>query len=329
MPIALIDFDKIANDFAVSIAEAKRRGSYNGGGIASAAKFDAAVMKALSDRVHAALKVTGDYYEKVKKHHAASKKAIDDMTALIKKKGKTLAESDIKVLETSARLCATLATQINDTSMDIMPGLIQYRGGWPATYRDLLSPAKQGDLNALQKLRNQDIDTGKTVDALKKRLEEYAVRAPELVKVAKQAAGKESVLAGTEKKARETFTADVTKLKDDYDTFAHKARNSLSQLAALNPKQKLDAGGLKNNDSRLANGKAEAKNARGVHKTLALKVDTYKKLAAKIEGQEKQAAATALAAAAKELATVAKDVPTLTALEVKAEKTVEAIKKLK
>jgi hypothetical protein len=330
MPHSLIEFDKAAAEFDVKIKEAKQRGTYNGVGVASAAKFDAAILKALSDRVHECLKISREYQAKAKEHYEAGKRAIDEMSALIKSKGKKLTDGDIKVLQSSARLCETLAQQVKEASADAFPALAQYRLGWPEKWRPLLSPGKQNEVEALKKLRGEDMDIGKTIDTLKKRLEEYAARAPAMLKVAQQTVSKGSIVAGDEATALVAFNKDVARLKSDYyDKFQTRARSSLKQLTELNPKQKLEPNVLKFQESLLLNGKAEAKNARGVHKTLSITVDAYKKLAAKLDGPAKKAAATALATAAKELAAMAKDVASITALEPKAEKTLAAVKKLK
>jgi hypothetical protein len=134
-------------------------------------------------------------------------------------------------------------------------------------------------------------------------------------------------------RARSTTDSPVTQdgVRREQERLRHlarKARLSLDQVAALNPKTKLDAAGLENNETRMLNGRAEAKNARGALKTLQTKVDSFKKLAAKItDAASKTAAATQLSASDRMPKDADKDATAPAAVEAKAEKKLAAIKK--
>jgi hypothetical protein len=323
MAYTFVDFNRTHANLTRDIAEAKTKGQYAGRERA----WDQTVLKALSERVQASIAVTDDYKKKVQEHHTACKDTLDKMEALIKKKGKNLAEADTKVLQTSGRFIATAEEQIRTINADMFTSLSEYRAGWPDDFRNLLSnPALVEPLKAA---RAKTIDDGKHVDALKKRLAEYLVRAQDLLKVATQNTTKGSTLAGDAAGAIRGFKTDTEALKMQFDIYANKASNSLKQIADLPPKQKIDPKLVAMNQSRLTNGQAEAKNARGQQKTLDLKIETFKKLSAKLDGADKKAAAAQTAAAA----ALAKGVDTaekaLAKLEASAVKVWTAIGKLK
>ena len=325
MPYQFVDFLGPQANHANLIDVAKNKGEYDG----NEAKFDQAVLKDLADAVQRSVSICEQYATKVTEHHAAAKKAIDEMQALIKKKGSKLSDSDINVLETSAKFCNTAKSQLVTDSGEMFTALSEYRGGWPVEYRKVLSAAKQNLVEPFIKMRAKTIDDGKKVDTLKKRVEEYADRAADLVKLAKQSASKTSVVEGQEAKEIQEFSTAVEKLKLEFETLAQKSRNSLQQVADLDSKTKLDKTMLTMNESRLLNGQTEGKNSRGAVKSLGIKIETFKKLSAKFDGESKTLAKAALKTAETYQKTIDKDSSTLDKLETKATKNLAAIKKLK
>ena len=322
MAYHFVDFGANAANLKKDIDAAKAKNAYAG----KESAWDQTVLKALGLQVTASVKITDDYARKVAEHHQASKNALDQMEALIKKKGKALADADRKVLETSGRFIATAEEQIRTVNADMFAALSEYRGGWPDDFRALLS--KPALIEPFKAARAKTIDDGKNVDALKKRMAEYVVRARELLKLS-AAAGAGSPLAGGAGAAIAELAKEAKALKDQFDVFANKASNSLQQIADLPPKQKVDPKLVAMNQSRLNNGQAEAKNARGQQKTLDLKIEVFKKLAGKLDGAEKKAAAVGVDAAAALAKAVAKSEKDLATLEAKAVKTWAAVSKLK
>ena len=67
----------------------------------------------------ASVKITDDYAKKVAEHHQACKNTLDQMEALIKKRGKALADADRKVLDTSGRFIVTAEEQIRTINADM------------------------------------------------------------------------------------------------------------------------------------------------------------------------------------------------------------------
>jgi hypothetical protein len=303
---------------------------------------NAELITTLQAQAHEARKVSREFHEQIQKHHAAGKKALDEMAALVKK-GKKLTDDDLKILQSSANLCATLVRDIKQAVKGFSATLVQYHDdeAWsdrPRMYREWITHEINPVLTRIMKERKEDIELGKKVDSLRKRLEQYAARAPEMVKAAQQAVTKQSIIAGGETESRKyneqmesikTFLASTTQLSTDYEKFIGVAAKLLSQIADADPKQKLDAKILKAADGQVATGKTAAKNARGVHKTFSIKVDTYKKLVAKFDNRVKKMAAMRVAVAEKELAAMTKQVATLAKIEAEAEKTLTALKKVK
>jgi hypothetical protein len=323
MAYPFVDFNTNAANLKKDIDAAKAKNAYAG----KEASWDQTVLKAVALQVNAALKITDDYAKKVAEHHQACKKALDEMEAPIKKKGKALTDADRKVIATSGRFIVTAEEQIRTINADMFSALSEFRAGWPDTYRALLS--KPAQIEPFKAARLKSIDDGKKVDTLKKRLAEYVARAGELLKLAAQAGAAGSTLAGQTAAAAAALVKEVKALKDEFDTYAQKASNSLQQIADLPPKQKVDPKLVGMNQSRMVNGQAEAKNARGQQKTLETRIEVFKKLAAKLDGAEKKAATTALDAARVMAKAVAKAEKDLATLEAKAVKTWAAVSKLK
>jgi hypothetical protein len=323
MAYAFVDFNTNAANLKKDIDAAKAKNQYAG----KEAAWDQTVLKAVGGQVDAALKITDDYARKVAEHHQACKKALDEMEALIKKKGKALTDADRKVIATSGRFIVTAEEQVRTINADMFSALSEFRGGWPDTFRALLS--KPALIEPFKAARLKSIDDGKKDDTLKKRLAEYVVRSTELLRLAAQAGAAGSTLAGQSAAAAAGLLKEIKALQGQFDTYAQKASNSLQQIADLPPKQKIDPKLVAMNQSRLVNGQAEAKNARGQQKTLDLKLEVFRKLAAKLDGAEKKTAAAALDAAAALAKAVAKSEKDLAALEAKAVKTWAAVSKLK
>lgn len=326
MAYALVDFNAAAAEHERNIDAAKLDGSY----AAKQKAFDQAVLKDAAALVKAALVVTDDFAKKVAERHKVCKAVVDQMEGILKKKAKNLDASDLKVMETAARSVKTHNDTLADTSSEAFKALSQYRGAWPATYRKLMStPAA---LEPLINARLKSIDEGKQIDALKQRVGQYVERAQDLLKTAqKLAAAKSGAQAqpGAAAEDIKEFDDAVEKLKFEVEKFLNKAENSLKQLAETDPKVKPDANGAKMNESRLINGRAEAKNARGVLKTLTLKIDTFKKGAAKMDDVAKKAATKAVDEAGKVLKVLETKEKASAKLEEKAEKVYAALAKLK
>lgn len=323
MAYAFVDFNRPLANLQKDIGDAKTQGAYAG----KERSWDQTVLKTLADLVKTSVAITDDYKKKVEDHHKACKNMLDQMEALIKKKGKSLGADDMKVLQTSTRFVANADEAIVATSGDMFTALSEYRGAWPDHYSRLL--ANGALIEPLKAARQKTIDDGKVVDTQKKRIGEYVKRAQDLLKLAQQAVSKTSTIAGGATDAIAQFKAETEALKSQFDVFNQKATNSLQQIADLPPKQKIDPKLLSMNQSRMTNGQAEAKNARGQQKTLALKVDTFKKLAAKLEGNDKKAAAAQLATAAALQKAVDTAEKALAKLEASAVKVWAAVSKLK
>lgn len=326
MAYALVDFNAAAAEHKRNIEAATKDGTY----AAKQKTFDQAVLKDAAALVKSALVVTDDYAKKVTERHKVCKAVIEQMEGILKKKAKALDTSDMKVMETAARSVKNHFDTLGETSSDAFKALSQYRGSWPDTYRKLMSaPAV---LDPLVNARLKSIDEGKQIDALKQRVGQYVERAQDLLKTAqKLAAAKSGAQAqpGVAAEDIQEFDAAVAKLKFEVEKFLVKAENSLKQLAETDPKTKPDANAAKMNDSRLTNGRAEAKNARGVLKTLTLKIDTFKKVVAKMGDADKKAGAKALDDAGKVLKALEALDKTSSKWEEKAEKVYAALAKLK
>lgn len=326
MAYALVDFNAAAAEHERNIDAAKLDGSY----AAKQKAFDQAVLKDAAALVKAALAVTDDYAKKVTERHKVCKAVIEQMEGILKKKAKTLDASDMKVMETAARSVKNHSDTLADTSSEAFKALTQYRGAWPATFRKLMStPAA---LEPLINARLKSIDEGKQIDTLKQRVGQYVERAQDILKTAQKLAAANSgaeAQPGVAAEDIKVFNEAVAALKFEAEKFLGKANNSLKQLADTDPKVKPDATGAKMNESRLTNGQAESKNARGALKTLTLKIDTFKKVVAKTDGADKKNGTKALDDAGKVLKDLETQEKASAKLAEKAEKVYAALAKLK
>jgi len=303
------------------IARAKQLNSYD------ARAFDGRVLTDLDRLVTSSLAIVDDYHKKVDENHSVAKKTMDEMEAMVKKLGKKLSASDIKVIDTMQRTLERSSQTIGDTSSAMFTALGEFRGGWPEKWRPLVSNPKLIDPFIAR--RSKSIDEGKQKDTLKKRAEEYVKRGKDLQKAAAQLQSRGTALAGNEAKEIADFTSEVKKAKEAFDTLAQLSRNSLQQVAGLNVNPKLDATNLKMNTQRLLNGRSEAKNARGTLKTLSIKLATFKKLAGGFDDANRKLAEKAYAATGKVLKEVETAEKKLADDEKKAVKVFDVVKKLK
>jgi hypothetical protein len=321
MAYSKIDFVGAREALEKEIARAKQLDSYD------ARAFDGRVLKDLDRLVTSSLAIVDDYHKKVDDNHAVAKKTMDEMEALVKKRGKSLSDADVKVIETMQRTLERSATTIGETSGEVFKALADFRGGWPEKWRPLASNPQLIDPYVAR--RAKSIDEGKKRDTLKKRVEEYTKRGTDLQKVAKQMKSRGAALAGNEAAEITDFGKAVKAATDNFDVLAQRSRNSLEQVAKLNIKAKLDASNLKMNEQRLLNGRAEAKNARGTLKTASVKLATFKKMAANFDAANRKEAEKAYGVASKLVKAAESAEKKLSETEKKAVKIFETVKKLK
>lgn len=321
MAYSKIDFVGAREALEKEIARAKQLDAYD------ARAFDGRVLKDLDRLVTSSLAIVDDYHKKVDENHGVAKKTMDELEALIKKRGKSLSDPDMKVIETMQRTLERSASTINETSGEMFKALADFRGGWPEKWRPLTSNPQLVD--PLVAKRAKSIDEGKKRDSLKKRVDEYTKRGTDLLKVAQQMKSRGAALAGNEGKEIAEFGKAVKAAKDNFDVLAQRSRNSLEQVAKLNIKAKLDATNLKMNEQRLLNGRAEAKNARGTLKTASVKLATFKKMAASFDAANRKEAEKAYGVASKLVKEAESAEKKLADTEKKAVKVFETVKKLK
>lgn len=106
---------------------------------ASHKTFDQAVLKTLAGLVKSCLGPTQDFAKLAGDRHKACEGVLEQMEAILKKNGKAVDVSDMKVLETTARSVKNHSVTLGEISGDMFKALTQFSGGWPATYRPLLS----------------------------------------------------------------------------------------------------------------------------------------------------------------------------------------------
>jgi hypothetical protein len=321
MAFPKMDFDGPKQALTKEITRQKQLNSYD------AVTMDKRVQGELKRLVDSSLAIVAQVFKVFDENQKVAKKTMDEMEALIKKKGKKLSPSDVKIIETGVRTLERCAETMSDTSQDAMSALIEWRGGWPATYKELFSDPKMIDPFIAR--RKASIDENTVKEAGRKRVTEYVVRAKDLQKQAQQTLTRGGALAHDEANEVLSFKKDVTDLSKKLNDSVQKLANSFKPVLDLNPKQKLTPQNQKMYDEIIKSAQLKTKEVRGTLKTLTIKVSAFKKTASTFQDAAKKQAASAYADAAKLLKKGEDDEKKVAANEAKAIKHLTAIKKLK
>jgi hypothetical protein len=314
-----VDMEAAAKQLTSQMQKAKSTNSFDARG------FDSTVLSELDQLTKASVKIMQDYYQKVDQYHAVAKKDMDGLEALVKK-GKKITDRDVDVVDTmvkSITRCSTTLTALNKE----LKAVADFRGPWQAGWKLLVSTPTR--LDPYSKIQDDQVRLAKERATLRNRVDEYVSRAQDGQKLAHRNAGMAATSTSDEGSAISQFKSETAKLKSDFDVAAQKARNSLTQLAALNPKVKLSPTDAKMNEQRVINGKTEAKNARGTLKSFGIKVYAFKKTSGNFSSTNRKAADQEYGTAAKALKAAEGDEKKLADVEKKAIKVYEAVKKLK
>jgi hypothetical protein len=314
-----IDFKAAAAKLDQDKKSAEQNGTYN------AVAFDKKVIDGIKLLFLGAEDIQAQYYRIVDKNYAVAKKEIETVEKLVKSKGKKLTDGDLKVIATSVRSIERCSEAIGDFSGQMFAALDQFRGAFATNFRPLLS--NPDDVKQFLDRRSAGMAADKERDSLKKRIEQYAERAKDMSKAGQQLATKGAALGASAAQEIQGFVTDFAKAKLDYETFAQKARNSLTQLEQLNPKQK--PADMPMAEQRFLNGTKEAKNARGTLKTMNVKLATFKKIGARFTDETLKTATDAYKKAAAELKTAEAAAKKLDTSETKATKIMIAVRKLR
>lgn len=195
-----------------------------------------------------------------------AKQSVDLVENTLKKK--ELTGTDVQLIEHLPGVVQQCFHRIDADGHDLMTANAEYRAGWPALARELLSPQSQGILTPYLATRQRGIDGQAATIALKDRVAEYVQRAPEYLKQAKQRVAKGNVEV-------ETFNKDMEEIKkkmeDGRDAIAelhYKKATLIKGIKDIDKTKPWSPDQAKMSKSRMGEIVATAKTARGQLKTL-------------------------------------------------------------
>jgi hypothetical protein len=323
---ALIDFQTPLAQIAGLIKNAKRSGNYD----EDPSSYDKSLAKLYDGLFNQCIQANQEQNKRVQQSHDVCKKIVDEMEVLIKKKGKALSESDLKVLATSVRNVAHYNSDLEKKAKELYDRLAHYRENIASKYAELMSDPDVGKSfqNKYNEARRKSIDDNKAMTAVKERLDQYVTRSADMLKLA-QTVAKVNATSGprdaaADNNAIQTFSNEIDTLK--FDDEAQKAKNTFTKLVVEAKSPKL---GLKDCESLFNSAATYAKNARGLIKTLTIKIEAFSKLASKMEGEAKKAAAVALKTANTKLKDWESQEKSLAKLDKSAEEAMKTIRKRK
>jgi hypothetical protein len=314
-----VDFS--TRDLADQIQKQKDLQSYDAPG------FDPTVLRELKSRVDAAVKMEQELATKIKDSHAAAKRDIDLLTALIKKKGKELSQAELAGVDRMVANIAKASAAADKEAVDAKNPLLPWRAAWETEWRKLLSDPKKLDPYLAQ--RKPLLDAAPGLTAMRDRMKEYVKRSQDMQKAAKQLVTKVNQSAGGEAKEIADFvkqTGEYTKMCSEAST---KGTGLLlaTWLKAGGKTKKPTPDDIDGAEDMLARTEVFAKSIRGALKSYEIKMAAFKKSAARFNGQNKKNAATAYGTAAKGLKSAQAGAKTLASNQAKAAKIVADWKK--
>lgn len=321
MAFPKIDFDGPVKALTQEIDRAKQRGTYD------AAAADRRVQAELDRLVTSSVAIVEQVFQVIDKQSDVAKKTMDEMEALIKKRGKKLTDFEVGVIETGVRTLERCAQTMSDTSRDSMKALLEWRGEWPNTFRKLVSDPRLVDPFIAR--RKKTIDDGQLKEARRTRVNEYVKRGKDLKKLAQQTATRGAALAQDEGSEIVTFRTDVQAYAKQLTDYVKTVNNSFGPILGLNAKQKLNPADQKMYTDMLAKAQLKTKEARGTLKTFTVKVATFKKSAVQFSDGNRKTAEKEYVVAAKALKQAEGNEKKIADVESKAIKHLTAIKKLK
>ena len=253
------------------VENAKSTGAYDG----HEQPWDELVAKLLTTECRVGEHNVKTNAEFIENQRNLAKLRMDSVEQLLKKN--ELSDLEHKMIEETPAHIRQCLSRINGDLQDLVTANLQYRGGWPALSRDLLSPARKGIVEPFVTARSQQIDGQAAVMAKKKRCEEYVERAVEFAKQAQQRKNRGKVDV-------DSFNVDVQKIKQSMVTgkaaiselHVKKAR-AIESVKALEKKKVWTPDDSKSAKSWLAEIAANAKNARGNLKTLTVAIEGLEK----------------------------------------------------
>lgn len=323
MAYQLVDFS--TNDLADQIQKQKDLDSYDAPG------FDPTVLQELKKLVDAAVKMEETLATKIQTEHRTAKQQMDLLEALIKKRGKSLSVQELAGIDRMVVAIKNASDAAEKEALDAKAPLLPWRESWPDHWRKLVSDPKKLDVYVAK--RKAAIDASPALVALRDRMKEYTKRSVDMQKAAKQLVTKVNQSAGNEANEIRTFATEVKSLTDKCVKAGDTKVGSYAILAMwlkTAPKiKKPSADDIKSAQEMLTKIESSSKGERGALKSLETKLATFKKTAARFDGQNRKNALTAYSEAGKSLKKAQAGVKTLTSNQAKAAKLVASWTKKK
>lgn len=134
------------NQFSDQIKEADKKGEYKGQG----QHWDDLIAKVLTEQCATAEKNVRLNWEFIERQRESAKQRMNELEQLLK--SKNLSESDHKMIQETPAFMQQCVFRISGDLQDLLNANLEYRGGWPAKSKELLSSARQGICGTLRKL---------------------------------------------------------------------------------------------------------------------------------------------------------------------------------
>jgi predicted transcriptional regulator len=195
-----------------------------------------------------------------------AKLRIDTVEGFLKKK--TLEDKEVQVIELTAQSVAKKVADAIADDGELTKACVEYRGGWPATARGLLSNPKL--LEPFLATRENGINLGKQVVTLKHRSEEYAVRLQEMSKLAKQRQKQGAVDVAEFTKDIDEIESKLKTMKDEVVDLHFKQQRAVAAFAKWKKQKAWTPEEIKEARQRHPGLVAAAKEARGRLKTMTV-----------------------------------------------------------